>query len=108
MVNLIQNSKDSLLSDENKNNPNKCIQILTEIDSKKIRIIVMDNGTGISEENMKKIFSYGFSTKTYGHGIGLHSCAIAAKDLGGRLIVESDGVGKGAKFILEIPRNEKI
>jgi signal transduction histidine kinase len=38
-----------------------------------------------------------------GHGFGLHSGALAANEMGGSLIADSDGPGKGAKFTLELP-----
>ena len=37
------------------------------------------------------------------HGFGLHGAALTAKELGGSLAVRSDGVGRGATFILELP-----
>ena len=52
---------------------------------------------------MKRIFSHGFTTRKDGHGFGLHSCALAAQEMGGSLTVHSDGVGQGATFILDIP-----
>jgi signal transduction histidine kinase len=36
-------------------------------------------------------------------GFGLHSGALAAKEMGGSLSVHSDGVGRGAMFTLELP-----
>ncbi len=67
------------------------------------RISVIDNGGGIAPENLTRIFAHGFSTPKGGHGLGLHSGALAAKQLGGSLIARSEGLGKGAMFILEIP-----
>jgi signal transduction histidine kinase len=52
---------------------------------------------------LTRIFSHGFTTKKGGHGFGLHSCANAAKEMGGRLTARSDGVGCGASFTLELP-----
>jgi signal transduction histidine kinase len=52
---------------------------------------------------MTRIFTHGFTTKTSGHGFGLHSGALAAKELGGTLRAESPGKGLGATFILELP-----
>jgi signal transduction histidine kinase len=68
-----------------------------------VRIAVTDNGIGIKPENLTRIFGHGFTTKKDGHGFGLHSGALAAKQLGGSLNVQSDGPGKGATFILELP-----
>jgi C4-dicarboxylate-specific signal transduction histidine kinase len=66
-------------------------------------VSMADNGVGIPSENLTRIFSHGFTTKKNGHGFGLHSSSIAAKELGGQLSVASDGPGKGATFTLELP-----
>ena len=62
-----------------------------------------DNGIGISNELMVKIFSFGFTTKTTGSGFGLHSSSLMASELGGVLDVSSEGPGKGSKFTVKIP-----
>ncbi len=69
----------------------------------RVRMEVADNGIGIAPENLTRVFSQGFTTRKGGHGFGLHSGAIAAKDLGGVISAESLGIGHGATFILEIP-----
>jgi len=48
---------------------------------------------------------HGFTTRASGHGFGLHSAVIAAQQLGGSLRAESAGLGHGATFILELPRD---
>jgi signal transduction histidine kinase len=68
-----------------------------------VRIEVADNGAGIAQENLTRIFSQGFTTRKGGHGFGLHSGALAAKEAGGSLSAQSDGPGLGATFILELP-----
>jgi signal transduction histidine kinase len=68
-----------------------------------LRISVADNGTGIAKENLARIFSHGFTTRSDGHGFGLHSGALAAREMGGTLRANSDGPGKGATFTLELP-----
>lgn len=71
------------------------------------RITVSDNGVGIAVENLTRIFAHGFTTKKNGHGFGLHSSALAAKELGGSLRASSEGPDRGATFILELPLNHK-
>lgn len=68
-----------------------------------IRLSIQDSGVGISGENMEWIFSPGFSTKEERGGFGLHHCANALMEIGGSIRVESEGLGTGATFILEIP-----
>jgi signal transduction histidine kinase len=68
-----------------------------------VRIVVEDNGIGITPGNLPKIFEHGFTTRTTGHGFGLHSSIVAAKEMKGTLSVRSEGPGKGATFTLELP-----
>jgi NO-binding membrane sensor protein with MHYT domain len=68
-----------------------------------LRVSVEDNGEGIPQENLARLFVHGFTTRKKGHGFGLHSCALAAKEMGGSLAVRSEGSGKGAVFTLELP-----
>jgi signal transduction histidine kinase len=72
-----------------------------------VKVSVSDNGIGIPPENLTRIFNHGFTTKKDGHGFGLHSGALAAKEMGGALRVESKGKGEGATFILELPVERK-
>jgi C4-dicarboxylate-specific signal transduction histidine kinase len=69
----------------------------------RIRIEVEDNGTGIAPEHHARVFTHGFTTKIAGHGIGLHSSALAASELHGTLTFASDGIDRGATFALELP-----
>jgi signal transduction histidine kinase len=52
---------------------------------------------------MPRLFSHGFTTKIDGHGFGLHSAAVAAMEMGGKLTAHSQGAGCGATFTLEVP-----
>jgi len=67
---------------------------------------VEDDGIGIPAENLPKVTTPGFSTKPGGHGFGLHSFAVFLSSCGGRLTVESDGPGKGARITAEIKNAE--
>ncbi|MGO8701527.1 MAG: sensor histidine kinase [Limisphaerales bacterium] len=69
----------------------------------RVKIAIADNGVGIPPENLTRIFQHGFTTRKDGHGFGLHSGALAAKELGGSLTVQSEGAGRGAIFTLELP-----
>ena len=71
-----------------------------------LRIQVEDNGEGIHQENLSRLFVHGFTTRSGGHGFGLHSCALAAKEMGGTLTAHSDGPGRGATFTLQLPINQ--
>jgi amino acid transporter/HAMP domain-containing protein len=72
--------------------------------SEHVEFKVVDNGVGIPRENLVRIFEHGFTTKAdRAGGYGLHSAALAASLMGGRLSVESQGWGTGATFTLELP-----
>lgn len=102
LINLIQNAKEAIV--DNNDVPIKEIYISTRVTTNNnIEIVIKDNGIGISPEDKNKLFSFGFTTKKQGHGFGLHSCALFAKELGGDIQVFSDGLGKGATFTLHIP-----
>jgi ligand-binding sensor domain-containing protein/signal transduction histidine kinase len=101
LVNLIRNAKYAC--DEGPEMSKRLMLTIRPTATQTIQIIVSDNGVGIPAENLTRIFSHGFTTRKSGHGFGLHSAALAAKEMSGSLTVQSDGVGKGATFILEIP-----
>jgi signal transduction histidine kinase len=107
LINLIQNAKEATV--DNNNASIKEIYISTrETINKNMEIVIKDNGIGISPEYKSKLFSFGFTTKKHGHGFGLHSCALFAKELGGDIQVFSEGLGKGATFTLHIPVNSAL
>jgi signal transduction histidine kinase len=101
LVNLINNAKYAMVRNDEGNRI--LIVRIYKHDTDKVQIDVTDNGIGISQENMTKIFTHGFTTKKDGHGFGLHSGALTAKELGGSLVAHSDGAGHGATFTLELP-----
>lgn len=100
LVNLLSNAKHAL--DHSEGDRLMTVRVLQNQEGM-LEISVMDNGVGISPENLKRIFSHGFTTKKMGHGFGLHSGALAARELGGTLKAHSDGVGRGATFTLTLP-----
>lgn len=98
LLNLIRNAKDSLLES---NTIDKEIKIIINLNP--LQLIIEDNGIGIEKENIENIFNHGFTTKKTGHGFGLHSSALTIKELGCQISAESDGFGKGARFIITFP-----
>jgi signal transduction histidine kinase len=100
LVNLIQNAKHAC---DDSNCPDKKMTLRVNNGDGRVRISVIDSGIGIPAENLTKIFNHGFTTRENGHGFGLHSGALAARQLGGSLSAHSDGPGKGATFTLELP-----
>jgi signal transduction histidine kinase len=101
MVNLMRNAKEAL--DKADGREKKMILRVERCGEDRFAVSVIDNGIGIGEETMKKLFQHGFTTRKEGHGFGLHSGALAAKEMGGALTVTSAGEGSGATFRLELP-----
>lgn len=101
LVNLVRNAKYAC---DESGRADKTMLIRVEGDDERVRISVADNGIGIRAENMSRLFTHGFTTRASGHGFGLHSGALTARELGGALTASSDGPGCGATFTLELPR----
>jgi signal transduction histidine kinase len=100
LVNLVRNAKDAC---DNSGRSDKQLTLRVSNGQERVRIAVTDNGIGIPAENLTRIFSHGFTTRKDGHGFGLHSGALAAKEMGGVLTVQSEGPNRGATFTLELP-----
>ena len=103
LVNLIRNAKYAC---DDSGRADKQLTIRTTGDTEHVWIEIIDNGVGISPENLTRIFAHGFTTKKDGHGFGLHSGALAARELQGALEVQSEGMGCGAVFTLRLPLSQ--
>jgi PAS domain S-box-containing protein len=100
LVNLIRNAKYAC---DDSGRDDKQITVRVGNGGGNVKISVIDNGIGIAPENLTRIFNHGFTTRKEGHGFGLHSGANAARELKGKLMVSSEGIGRGAAFVLELP-----
>jgi two-component system, LuxR family, sensor kinase FixL len=106
LVNLLANARDAVTGIESRN---KQIIVRTELLQEGfLRVEVQDNGAGIAAEDLGHVFDRGFTTKKAGHGFGLHSSALAARELGGSIEVHSEGPGCGARFAVNIPLSPGI
>jgi PAS domain S-box-containing protein len=105
LVNLIRNAKYAL--DDRGHSDKRLVLRIGLNGNNMVKIAVIDNGIGIPAEHLTRIFEHGFTTRKEGHGFGLHNGALAARDLGGSLAAYSDGHGKGATFVLELPLRPK-
>jgi PAS domain S-box-containing protein len=100
LVNVIRNAKYAC---DESSSAKKRVTVRVRADNGTLLVAVIDTGVGIPPQNLERIFSHGFTTRKDGHGFGLHSCALAAKELGGSLQGESAGPGQGATFTLTLP-----
>jgi two-component system sensor histidine kinase ChiS len=104
LVNLISNAKQAMGGTIDRPHHITLRANVAELaDGRRLRIDVEDDGEGIVPENLARVFTHGFTTRKNGHGFGLHSCVLAAKEMGGTLTAQSEGPGKGAVFTLELP-----
>ncbi|MBV8145406.1 MAG: PAS domain S-box protein [Gammaproteobacteria bacterium] len=100
LVNVIRNAKYACAE---KRDGEKSVTVRLRASARAVEIAVIDTGIGIPAENLERIFNHGFTTRSDGHGFGLHSSALAAKEIGGTLYAKSGGVGRGATFTLTLP-----
>jgi signal transduction histidine kinase len=100
LVNLVRNAKQAC-NDSARDDKQLTVRVYNG--AGRIKIAVTDNGVGIPAQNLARIFNHGFTTKKDGHGFGLHSSELVAKEIGGSLTAHSQGAGHGSTFILELP-----
>ena len=83
---------------------NRSVSVSTKRNGNKIKIIVRDNGNGIPQKILDKIFQPFFTTKPTGQGtgLGLSLSYDIIKAHGGDLEVESKE-GEGAEFVVLLP-----
>jgi PAS domain S-box-containing protein len=101
LLNLLRNAKQALDAGGGENK--KLILQIKRVPPDRLCLQVIDNGIGIDSGQLARIFDHGFTTRADGHGFGLHTCALYAKELGGSLTASSNGRGQGATFTLELP-----
>jgi signal transduction histidine kinase len=80
------------------------IVLSASVDNNRIHISVADNGPGIPEEHLKKVFTkfYQIEHSTKGVGLGLTFCEMATQAMGGQITVENNPQG-GCSFCVDIP-----
>jgi len=108
LVNLIENALKFSRSEEA-----PVIELITGNENDLIRLTVADNGVGIGQEYLDKIFNKFYqiedamTRKVGGVGLGLALVKEIVGNHHGRIWAESDGKGKGSRFIFQIPLAEK-
>lgn len=100
LINLVNNGKEALL-DSGSEAPRLAVTVAADDDAWQIRI--SDNGPGLTPEQRRSVFEFGYTTKDYGHGYGLHASATQAQAMGGNLTCSSAGPGRGTTFTLRCP-----
>jgi len=96
LINCIQNAMEAM-------DMNGTIDITAEKKGPLIRIDVEDTGPGISEDDLGRVFSPFFTTKTTGTGLGLAYSKKIVEGLGGSMEIGNRTQGRGARVIISLP-----
>lgn len=103
IVNLLNNAMDAIREAHGQRGGSIRIEA-HRAKNRRVLLSVKDNGSGIQEENQKRIFSPFFTTKPVGKGtgLGLSVCYGIVQNMGGAMDFWSD-TGKGTTFFMELP-----
>ena len=108
IMNIIVNGKEAILT-RKENEPDIKGQIVINIEcvdnNERVIIAIMDNGTGLSEETISKIFEMHYTTKgANGTGIGMYMAQMIIEKMNGTLKVSNrKDVDKGALIEINMP-----
>ncbi len=88
------------------NQKNPIIEIKFEENNETVTLFVSDNGSGMDNKSLKKLFSpfERFHSGTNGSGLGLYMIKQIINSHGGTISATSEGKGKGATFIVTLPK----
>jgi PAS domain S-box-containing protein len=101
---LLSNLFNNAIKYRNRNVP-AMITVGIELRQDEIQIRIADNGIGIEEDDKQVLFErfYQASTASEGSGVGLAICKMISEGLGGRVWIESEGMGKGTTSFVALP-----
>jgi signal transduction histidine kinase len=102
VINLLSNAFDAV-------EQRGSVDLSARAEDNEVLIIVRDTGSGISPEDLRRIFEPFYTTKGRGKGtgLGLAICRELAKTLGGSINVESTP-GQGSAFTLHLPKSTSL
>ncbi len=106
LQNLIINAADAVRdSGKEKGVLRVAAELVRENDRSSLHLHCQDDGMGIEQDKLERVFEKGFSTKSKdtNQGIGLHWCANAILALGGHMWATSEGPGRGASLHMQFP-----
>ena len=85
--------------------PNPVVEVLMTTDIKNIKIEIKDNGVGIDEKMLSKIYEPYFTTKTKGTGLGLSIVKRIIEDHGGKIKIEKNKNMAGTTSLINFEYN---
>ena len=106
IMNISQNSLAALKSKYNSGQTGAKFCISNTVRENKYIITIADNGCGMSEESLSKIFEPYYTTKANGTGLGMTMVYKIIKEFSGEIIVDSEE-GKGTAFTITFPIPQK-
>jgi signal transduction histidine kinase len=106
VLNLLTNSLESLDPERS----DGCVKITIEALSDSVRMVIEDNGIGMSEEVLKHLFEPFFTRRRDGRGtgLGLPITSRIIADHGGRITPKSQGLNCGSRFEVILPNQPAI
>lgn len=106
VLNLLNNAKDALISS---NQTDKKISVKVKATPNNVVLCIIDNGGGIKDENLNKIFEPYFTTKhpSIGTGLGLYMSKQIIEGMGGRICAKNAKDGACFEIILKKFKGEK-
>lgn len=104
LVNIIENALDACVTDQRSGRQHR-VTLTVACTAEDIALTVEDNGTGMTESQIKKLFTVFYSTKgVKGTGLGLFIAETIIKQHGGDIAVSST-LGQGSRFCIQLPRS---
>ena len=97
--NLIKNAMEAM-------QPNGSLRILASRDDDYVYLQFVDTGSGISEEDLSKVFQAYYTTKKEGHGLGMMIVERIMREHGGHIIIESRKEA-GTAITLQFPQQHR-
>lgn len=83
------------------------LDIATEALPDGIRIVVEDEGPGLEQEQLARLFEGFFTTKATGMGMGLPICRSILQAHGGDIAASNRSDRSGARFVLTLPAEDR-
>ncbi|MCU0420830.1 MAG: ATP-binding protein [Cyclobacteriaceae bacterium] len=101
---ILNNILSNAIKFQRPHEPHPWVRVTCRQKDGRIQVLITDNGEGMHEEVLQKLFTmfYRGSTRTTGSGLGLYIAKEAAEKMGGTIAVVSE-YGKGSTFAVELP-----